>query len=344
MLRAVMLIPRRAVLLLAGGLVACSRGRARDEVTPRPTPEPPEGAAPSSPPEHATPRPPLGASAWGSLRWGMTEDEVIAAVAKDGMVVERRDGGLEIDTRTLSIKGEGMHGTLYVEGTRGLRQVLLFGEETGSDATARAALARLTRAHGAPDAPRRRDARTWWNARMALELTIVSPDREGGFHVGEHYVADARPERAGVSPDFDAVNGWGPFKWDARPEEVEAWLGNAKIAFGRFAGDGDPGPNAPISDDVGLPSLTFQHAGTHVIASITSKRGLMQVLTGASYKSAAEAMKVVVERVKRYGPATTVERRTTHRWERGPTKVELEVVQKETGGRFWYAEGYTPAG
>jgi hypothetical protein len=55
-------------------------------------------------------------------------------------------------------------------------------------------------------------------------------------------------------------------------------------------------------------------------------------------------MKMVVERVKRHGQATTLERRTTHRWEGGPTKVELEMVQQETKGLFWYAESYTPAG
>jgi hypothetical protein len=273
----------------------------------------------------------------------MNEDEVVAALAKDGTRIERWNTLLKSDARTITIARGGMRGTLYFEEARGLHQVLIFGADSPSDAAGRAALARIERAYGPAAPARRRDEQHWWNAQMAVEVVVTSPNGDAAWHVWEHHVADARPERAGVSPAFDTVNGWGPFAWGASLEAVEAWLTEQKVAFERRTGSEDPGPNAPFDGDPSLPALAFRRDGMRVIAAFTQRRGLHDVQGFASKPTAAEADRFVAERVKKYGPATTVERRSTYRWGLGPTKVELDLVIAEPERRWRFVESYTPA-
>lgn len=347
--------------LVVASLAACSRGSATQEIAARPEPvassaapvstapvaraEPPPRVT-ASPAVLASARPGVGEIAWGSLRWGMDYGAVLAALARDGVRVTKKDeddgGAWKAMTPTVSVAGEGFTGTIYVEAGRGLTQVLLFSAETPTDAAARAALDRMTKARGAPAHFERRDQHSWWNAKMAVGIVVGSPEEDDKWFVSEHHVVDKRAERAGVLPQFDAMNGWGQFTWGARPEEMTAWLQAQGIKLDEIARSGDPGPNAPIDDDPGLRVLDFEHDGGHTSASFKPRAGLVQVMVGKRFGSAAEAEKVVAERVKRFGPAIDVELRKTHRWKGKPTTAELSVVQRVTKGAWSYSEQYLP--
>jgi hypothetical protein len=158
--------------------------------------------------------------------------------------------------------------------------------------------------------------------------------------VGEHYVPDARPEIAGVSPAFEGVNGWEWFSWGARPEEVEAWLREQGLTFERWSGTDDPGPNAPPEDDRPLPNLDFRKGEAHVSMSFGERRGLRQVLVSETDRTAEETEALIAARVRRYGPATTVERTMIRRWRAPPSKVELGLTHDEKKDTWRYWEAY----
>jgi hypothetical protein len=278
----------------------------------------------------------------------MTLDDARAALARDGIPIVRESAALkdveasqalrEAPLAFVTFAHEGREGTLYVDGHDGMNQVLLFGPAASSNGAARAVLARLRGERGRRPEIDTRDEHRWWNATMALEVVVRS--KEGRWHVGEHYVPDARPERAGVSPQFEGVNGWERFSWGARPEEVEGWLREQGIAWRRRSGSDDPGPNAPPQDDTPLPNLDFRKGEAHVGMSFGQRRGLLQVEVSETDRTIAEAEALIAERVRRYGPATTVERATIQRWRAQRVKVELSITHDEKKDTWRYAEAY----
>ncbi len=270
---------------------------------------------------------------WQGLRWDMSPDDAIAALAKRDIQAERGGGKGSL---WLTCEHEGTRGVVYYDSDHAhITQVLLQSPADLNQKNAEAQVDAHAARYGAPVSDQHGEEMWWFNDHVILKVSLHESTEDGAITLREYWTrvgGGSSPDSTG-GPLFVDQRGDGQLFIGMSVEAAREAFSGVKTSFTKVAmAPRISAPNAPL----GLPDLPTQERydarrdGRTMTLDFEEGAGLISFGISSPLQSLAAAQTVFSALEARYGQASKVKSTTTSIYSTPSGSLHVSLIRTQS--------------